>query len=80
MAGSQATNQLCLTFMTMYVFSTLNLRPGMDSAANFTYILFFSDQNMKYFTLYTYNKKVLCTGLSPMMALSQPHNSHLVYI
>ena len=41
MAGSQATNQLCLAFMTMCVFFTLNLRLGMDSVVNFTYINFF---------------------------------------
>ena len=55
---------LCLTFMTMYVFSTLNLRPGMDSVTNFTYILIFLDQNIKYLTLYTYNNKVPYVGLA----------------
>ena len=39
----------------------------MDSAASFTPRTNFSDKNMKYFILYTYNKKVLCVGLAPMM-------------
>ena len=47
----------------------------MNSVANFTPRIIFSDHNMKYFTLYTYNKKVLCTGLAPMMPPSaQPHD------
>ena len=29
----------------------------MDSVANFTPTIIFSDHNVKYFTLYTYNKK-----------------------
>ena len=59
-----------------YVILALNLRPGIDSVANFTSRIIFSDQNMKYFTLYTYNKKVPCMGLAPVMVpLVWPHDS-----
>ena len=36
--GKEPGYQFCFTFMTMHVFFTLNLRPGIDSAANFTSI------------------------------------------
>ena len=56
----------------IYVIPALNLRPGMDSAANFTPRIIFSDHNVKYYTLYTYNKKAPCMGLAPMMAPISP--------
>ena len=45
------------------VISTLNLRPGMDAAAFFTYIINFSDFNLVSFMSYTYN---IGTGLAPI--------------
>ena len=51
------------------VTSTLNLRPGMDAAAIFTYIINFSDFNLVSFMSYTYN---IGTGLAPVMAPISP--------
>ena len=48
---------------------TLNLRPGMDAAAFFTYIINFSDFNLVSFMSYTYN---IGTGLVPVMAPIAP--------
>ena len=42
---------------------TLNLRPGMNAAAFFTYIINFSDFNLVSFMPYTYN---IGTGLAPI--------------
>ena len=40
----------------------------MDSAAIVSPRINFSDQNIKYLTLYTYNKEVPYTGLAPVIA------------
>ena len=53
---------------------TLNLRPGMNAAAFFTYIIKFSDFNLVSFMPYTYN---IGTGLAPVSpALWQPLWQH----
>ena len=50
----------------IYLTPTLNLRPGMNAVAFFTYIINFSDFNLVSFMPYTYN---IGMGLAPMMAL-----------
>ena len=45
------------------VTSTLNLRPGMNAVAFFTYIIKSSDLNLVSFMSYTLNKKPPCMGL-----------------
>ena len=53
---------------------TWNLRPGMNAAAFFTYIINFSDLNLVSFMPYTYN---IDTGLAPIgPALWQPPSQH----
>ena len=53
------------TYTMICVTPTLNLRPGMNAVALFTYIINFSDFNLVSFMPYTYN---IGTGLAPMMA------------
>ena len=58
----------CLTFgaiCSLINACTLFLRPGMNAAAFFTYIINFSDFNLVSFMPYTYN---IGTGIAPVMA------------
>ena len=68
---------------------TLNLSPGMNAVAFYTYIIKFSDFNFVSFMSYTYNNKAPMHGTSvhyspnqpsPMTApvtAPQPHSLHL---
>ena len=49
--------------MRILTVPTLNLRPGMNAAAFFTYIINFSYFNLVSFMPYTYN---IGTGLAPV--------------
>ena len=55
MADIQVNFKLCPIFCSIYLIPTLNLRPGLHSAAFFTYIIKFPAFKLVSFMAYTYN-------------------------
>ena len=55
MAGIQVNFELWPIFRSIYLIPTLNLRPGLNSAAFFTYIVKFPAFKLLSFMAYTYN-------------------------
>ena len=55
MAGIQVNFKLCPIFYSIYLIPTLNLRPGLNSVAFFTYIVKFPAFKLVIFMAYTYN-------------------------
>ena len=55
MAGIQANFELWPIFCSIYLILTLNLRPGLNSVAFFTYIVKFPAFKLLSFMAYTYN-------------------------
>ena len=61
MAGDSA--HICQAYSIIGVVCTHNLRPGMNSAANFTFIKIFNDLKLVSFMPYTYNIEGCKMGL-----------------
>ena len=70
MAGIQANFKLCPVFHSICLIPTLNLRPGLNSAAFFTYIVKFPAFQLVSFMAYTYNIQGWQDGTR-----CQPHDS-----
>ena len=55
MAGTQSNFELWPVFCTIYLIPALNLRPGLNSVAFFTYVVKFPAFKLVSFMAYTYN-------------------------
>ena len=76
MARIQANFKLWPIFHSIYLIPTLNLRPGLDSAAFFTYIVRFPDFRLLSFMAYTYNIQGWQDRTRRRPPLAQPCDSH----
>ena len=78
MAGIQANFELWPISHSIYLISTLNLRPGQNSVAFFTYIVKFPAFKLLSFMAYTYNIKGWWDGTRHWPLSAWPHDSHPV--
>ena len=78
MAGAHSNFKLWPIFHTIYLIPALNLRPGLNSMAFFTYIIKFSAFKLVSFMVYTYNIQGLWDNTRQQPPFAQPHDGHLM--